>query len=197
MQLAVAPTRNTNDKVKLPDFGLLARNETTGELVRIGYVQHLELHKQPVMNGLLTKLVVFGIQLEPEELKKVLEKFLENGYEPKEAVNIILQMKKLLSIHFDVRMSTVKSYPFCKIALLTPRQLQFVCEIYGLEIPYDAYKLFMITILTKEFLEPVYKAEGIAEVPEFNLDDNVTTTTPDDENLQEALLSFVQEKKSE
>jgi len=198
MKTVVADVNKNNvDKVKLPDFGYLVLNKQTGQFVRIGHSQYLELHKLPVKNCIPTRLAAFGIDPDPHELEAGIKALAEAGYNEKEIVKQVIYIKKLLGVTFNVRQSTLKSYPFCRIALLTPDQLQFMNELLKIQTEHEAYKRFMIAILRPEFLIEAFKQEGVGYVPEIDLDDSgTTTTTPEDESDIAQIIKAILQKEN-
>jgi len=187
--------KNSVDKIKLPDFGYLVLNKQTGQFVRIGHTQYLELHKLPVKNCIPTRLAAFGIDPEPHELEAGIKALAEAGYDEKQIIKQVIYIKKLLGVTFNVRRSTLRSYPFCRIALLTPDQLQFMNESLKIQTEYEAYKRFLIAILRPEFLIEAFKQEGVGYVPEINLDDTETTAiASEDENDIAQLIKTLLQK---
>lgn len=186
----VATNTDTNVKVKLPDFGILVREN--GQFVRIGHSQFKELHKLPIQNSIPTKLCVYGFVLEPNELELVVDAFNKSNFEPDEIIAQIQHLNKLVSLTFPTRRSTIKSYPFCKIELLTPTQLEHMNNLYNLNIKHEAYRIFMETILTPEVLKPAFLEEGVLNPPEISF--NKSSTSSMDDNINDILTSLLNKK---
>lgn len=150
-------------RTKIPDFGILTK--VNGQFVRIGHLQFLEMYKLPDTNCIPTKLCTFGMQLEPSELELIIDKMKEAGFDNDTIIVQLQQLLKLVSQKYQVKQMTVKSYPFCKIQLLTPKQLGYINKLFNLNIDYKGYEIFMKTILSPEILQPLFLAEGVLDVP--------------------------------
>ena len=185
----VATNTNTNTKIKLPDFGILTKEG--GQFVRIGHLQFKELHKLPVQNSIPTKLCAFGFTLEPTELELVVDS-LSTEFDSNEIIAQIQHINKLISLEFPTRRSTVKSYPFCKVELLTPTQLEHMNNLYNLNIKYDAYRIFMETILTPEVLKSTFLEEGVLNPPEISF--SKSTVPSMDDSINDVLTALLAKK---
>jgi len=154
-------------KTKQPDFGILVKEG--GQFIRIGHLQFLELCKIPSENCIPTKLCTYGMQLDVNEIELVINAFKEANFDTDTIIKQLQQLLVLVSKQYPTKKQTLKSYPFCRVQLLTQKQLDHINELYGLDVKYEAYETFMQTVLSPEILKPLFQAEGVLDVPPIKL----------------------------
>ena len=157
-----------SEKLKKPDFGLIYLTPD-GTTIRVGWAQYLGLSKLPIINSVPTVMAAGGFTPDDSELTDIKIQIADHfNRDPEKIDEQINYLVKLFDIEFNVQKRILENYPFTKIDLLSPEQLDFVNEMLGTSLEYVTYKAAMKRIFNKENMSPIFKRLGVNTAPDYH-----------------------------